>query len=67
MIDAFFSVADGRANHDNSDISRHVSSGSQRRRALGAQLSDRRWGVDVGNLDFLDSRIETLVGARGKS
>ena len=67
MIDAFFSVADGRANHDNSDISRHVSSGSQRRRAFRAQLSDRRWGVDVGNLDFLDLEDRNFGGALEES
>jgi len=38
-----------------------TSSGSSRRRPFGPLLSDRRWGTDLGNLEYLDSRVDVLA------
>ena len=45
----------------NYEPNRNGSGVQNRRRMLGPQLSDRRWGTDLSALDLLDTRIDVLI------
>ena len=45
----------------NYEPNRNSSGVQNRRRMLGPQLSDRRWGTDLSALDLLDTRIDVLI------